>query len=922
MSATGRAKLELPPNVKAKLVKYQRRIWAVKLVEGLCAAALGLILSWMVVFLLDRFYDTTAFQRTAILLVGTIGLAIWLPLVCHRWIWKSRRLEQVARMLKVNHPRLGDYLLGIIELVHDSNFENNSESLTRAALAQADERTKKQNFSNDVPYARHRRWAMIAGAPLLIALVTWMAVPDASSNAFARWLMPWKNIDRFTFTRLESLPDQLILPQAEPTKFAAVLTDASRWNPDSGTAWIDGHKIETKQADRKFEFSLPPFQEPGQIKVRVGDVLKPIKVEPHPRPELVSLTAIVDLPDYLQRTEKVRTEIRGGGLSFLTGSNVTLEAGASRPLNSAALDGESVGVNDNVMKTESIAISDDREVELSWKDELGLTAKTPLKLKLRAAEDEAPTLLCRELDKKRVIMEKEVLSFAVDASDDFGLKTVGLQWTGEPDANSAAQPAVGEKVVFAGTPDATRVDEVTATFSPKSQKIGPQTIRLRVYAEDYLPDRERVYSQTYTVSVLSEEDHAVWLTNRMNDWLKRGIESYERERTLYKRNVELRNLTPEELDRSDTRRQIESQAVAEKAQARQLAALTKSGAKLIEDAARNDQFSSNHLETLAEMMERLQAIHDERMPSVSDLLKKAAQAAASSQPPASNSDPSKAGDPASGQQSNADPKSQQQPSEQPSDGDSKDGSKSVTDDPSLKSPQSEPGQKSEPDDEKSKTPSISMKESSMDTEEPDEESDDQEQDEAAPAPKPKFTLPSVTLNDPDKKKAGACPAGQKLDQAVDAQEELLAEFEAVMDELQQLISNLEGSTFVKRLKAMSRREMVMARDVNDTTLAAFGSSQKDLKPATVDRAKLLAKRQRAHESTLQIIEDDLEAYSNRVQQGKFKTVLAEMRDISAVRQTGVVAERIVGNEPGISIAQVEFLADTFDRWAEQLVGPG
>lgn len=921
MSATGRGKLELPPNMKSKLVKYQRRIWAVKLVEGLCAAALGLILSWMVVFLLDRFYDTTAFQRTAILLIGTIGLAVWLPYVCHRWIWKSRRLEQVARMLKVNHPRLGDYLLGIIELVHDSDFENNSESLTRAALAQAEQETEKKDFSKDVPYAKHRRWAMIVGAPLLIALVAWLSVPEASANAFARWLMPWKNIDRFTFTRLESLPDQLILPQAEPTKFEAVLTDDSRWNPESGTAWIGNHKIESKLADNKFEFALPPFQEAGQIKVRVGDVLKPINVEPHPRPELVSLTAVVDLPDYLQRTEKVRTEIRGGGLSFLTGSNVSLEAGASRPLDSAALDGEAVGVKDKVITTCDIPVNNDQEVELSWKDELGLTAKTPLKLKLRAAEDEAPTLLCRELDKKRVIMAKEVLSFAVDAADDFGLKTVGLEWTGKPDANSDADPADGEKIVFAGNPNATHVDEVTATFSPKSQKIEPQTIQLRVYAEDYLPDRKRVYSQPYTVSILSEEDHAVWLTNRMNDWLKKGIESYERERTLYKRNVELRNLTPEELDRADTRRQIESQAVAEKAQAQQLSALTESGGKLIEDAAANDQFSSNHLETLAEMMERLQAIHDDRMPSVSDLLKKAAQAAASAQPSPSGDKPGDA-EPGSSEPSEPGDSAQQPKEGEPAEsGDSKKGAKSVTDDPSEKSPKSEGGEsESDDDEEENKTPSISMKESSMDVEDPNEE--EEEEQEASPASKPKFTLPSVTLNDPEKKEAGACPAGDKMDEAVDAQEELLAEFESVMEELQKLISDLEGSTFVKRLKAMSRREIVMARDVNDTTLKAFGSSQKELKPATVDRAKLLAKRQRAHESTLQIIEDDLEAYANRVQQGKFKTVLAEMRDLSAVKQTGVVAERIIANEPGTSIAQAEYLADTFDRWAEQLVGPG
>jgi len=920
MSATEKARLELPPNMKSKLVKYQRRIWMVKLVEGLCAAALGLVLSWMIVFLLDRFYDTSAIERTVILLTGTIGLAVWLPYVCHRWIWKSRRLEQVARMLKINHPRLGDYLLGVIELVHGSNFDNNSESLSRAALAQAERETADKDFSKDVPYAKHRRWALIAGIPLLLALITSLAVPNASGNAFARWLMPWKNIDRFTFTKLESLPDHLVLPQAETTSFEAVLTENSRWNPDSAAAWIGGHKIESKQADGKFEFSLPPFQEPGSIKVRVGDVLKPIKIEPHPRPELVSLTALVDLPDYLQRTEMVRTEIRGGGLSFLAGSNVSLEAGASRTLDSASLDGESVSVEDKLMRTDAIAMGNDREVELSWLDKLGLSAKTPLKLKLRAMEDESPSLLCRELDKKRVIMAKEVLSFSIDAADDFGLKTVGLEWTGEPDANSAAEPAVGEKIVFAGNPNATRIDEVTATFSPKSQKIEPQTIRLKVWAEDYLPDRERVYSQGYTITILSEADHAVWLTNRMNDWLKKSIENYERERTLYKRNVELRNLAPEELDRPDTRRQIESQAVAEKAQSRQLSALTDSGTKLIEDATGNDHFSSNHLETLAEMMQRLQDIHENRMPSVSDLLKKAAQAAASSPSQQTAAKPSE-GEPKSSQPQDAKPQSGD-PAEQPSEGgESKDEPKSVSDDPSLNSPKSEGGPNEDPDSEKPKVPSISMKESSMDVEDPDEEPADEEA-ATGPAPKPKFTLPSVTLNDPSKKEAGACPAGDQMEAAIDEQEELLAEFESVMEELQKLISDLEGSTFVKRLKAMSRRELVMAQDVTDSTLKGFGVSRKELKPATVDRAKLLAKRQRAHESTLQTIEDDLQAYSNRVQKGKFKIVLAEMRDLSAVKQTGIVAERIVSNEPGTSIAQVEFLADTFDRWAEQLVGPG
>ena len=212
-----------------------------------------------------------------------------------------------------------------------------------------------------------------------------------------------------------------------------------------------------------------------------------------------------------------------------------------------------------------------------------------------------------------------------------------------------------------------------------------------------------------------------------------------------------------------------------------------------------------------------------------------------------------------------------------------------------------------------------MKESSMDQPKP---SDDQKAAAKSNGSPGKLTLPTVTLNDPNPKSGSSCPAGQKMDQAVDSQEELLAEFQEVAEELQKLIGNLEGSTFVKRLKALSRHELVMASDIDGSTLSAFGSATSDVKAATKKRTELLAERQRAHSETLQHIEDDLEAYSNRVQEGKFKTVLQEMMDQEIVKQVTSVADHMIANEPGMSIAQSELLADTFDRWAEQLVGPG
>ena len=594
--------LQLPDRIRGKLEQFRRRIWFIKLAEGLCAAAFGLLASYLVVFGLDRFMNTGAGLRSAILLTGSMGLAIWFPLVCHKWIWNSRRLEQVARMLKVRHPRLGDYLLGIIELVHSDGNDGRSDALCRAALAQADRETADRDFANDVPHPRHRRWAIVAAVPLTLAITALLLVPAAGSNALQRWLMPWKNIHRYTFTQVESLPAQIVVPMAEQTEFDAQLAETSRWNPGVGSAWVGNHRVDSQLADGKYRFQLPPFKSATNVQLQIGDVREQISIDPQPRPELTSLEAMIELPAYLQRTEPVRREIRGGSLSVVNGSSVAVQATASRELAFASANGAPLNVDGQTIATQATSITESQVLELAWRDALGLSAKTPLKLKIRSSDDEAPSLSCRELEQQRVIMEKDVLAFEVDALDDFGIKTLGMEWSGAPAATSGDQPAKGEKIVYAGNPNATELSAVAATFSPQRESIAPQTIQLRLFAEDYLPDRGRVYSPVYTVYVLSEDEHAIWMTRRLDEWFKQSLETYEQEQQLYKKNVELRNLPVEELDRPETRRKIESQAAAELSQSRRLEALTEAGASLVKEASRNENFGVDHLEKLAEMI--------------------------------------------------------------------------------------------------------------------------------------------------------------------------------------------------------------------------------------------------------------------------------------------------------------------------------
>ena len=61
---------ELPPNLKAKLEQFRRAVWVVKIAEGLLAAVFGLVISYLVVFGLDRFWETPQVLRALILVGG------------------------------------------------------------------------------------------------------------------------------------------------------------------------------------------------------------------------------------------------------------------------------------------------------------------------------------------------------------------------------------------------------------------------------------------------------------------------------------------------------------------------------------------------------------------------------------------------------------------------------------------------------------------------------------------------------------------------------------------------------------------------------------------------------------------------------------------------------------------------------------
>ncbi len=188
-------------------------------------------------------------------------------------------------------------------------------------------------------------------------------------------------------------------------------------------------------------------------------------------------------------------------------------------------------------------------------------------------------------------------------------------------------------------------------------------------------------------------------------------------------------------------------------------------------------------------------------------------------------------------------------------------------------------------------------------------------------PKPSvLRLPVTTLNgaSSSKKKEEETPAEEQVDEAVKEQQDLLAEFDKIADELNRVLANLEGSTLVKRLKAAARLQYRIAGRLTDQVGAAFGVAARRVTgpPAKVLGDMAEQESQASHDVSL--IMDDMQAYFERRAFQRFKSVLDEMRQLDVVGCLRSLGDD-VQEESGVSIAQSEYWSDTLDRWAEDLV---
>jgi hypothetical protein len=635
------SRVAIPESLRLQLADFRRRLWRVKILEAIAAGVIGLLVSFLLVYGLDRILPTPGWVRLLILVGGVSLFGVFAPYWLHRWVWGQRRETQLARLIAKRYPGLGDRLLGVIELQDQGGSADSlSPRLRQAAMEAVAAETGRRKLEEAMPAQKHRRWALAAMGLALVSGAAFTLTPRAGVNALQRWLMPFSKMERYTFTKLDNPPFALSVAYGEAFGVTLKLAKQSEQRPaTAGGRYGMQPGLSAALEKDTYRFMFPGQQDPGTIVFNIGDLRHEVKVAPMPRPATESVRARVIPPAYLGISER-SVDLNTGVVSAVEGSKVLIELEMSRALASGTygptrglssteggkesaaftpLEGK-LTLRDKTASTSELAVGAvPMEIPFSWEDKLGLAGEPGFRVRVDALKDSPPTCYLQGVDRQKVMLPEETIDFEVLAEDDFGVKTTGIEWRGEFNKPTAESPATGELKLADGLAEERHMLK-PAAFSPAALGITPQKIILRGYTEDHFPGRARVYSEAIMIYVMTRDEHAQMLKNQFDRQITELEDLARREQDLLDENERIERLEGDELQKDENRKRLDEQKQKEDETKRRMDDLTKKGEQLMKDAARNGDIDKKTLQKMAESLKSMQELSKEDVPKVQENL--------------------------------------------------------------------------------------------------------------------------------------------------------------------------------------------------------------------------------------------------------------------------------------------------------------
>src|SRR5687768_13764377 len=596
-------KVALPENLERQFGDLRKRLFNLETLFAAGAAVSSVLLSFLLVVISDRLWDTPTWLRAVLFAVGFLGAATALVWWLRKWVVNPPDTKALAVLVQRKYRRLGDRLLGIVELSKEATRRHYfSLELYRAAIARVNEEASKYEFQAAANRTHTRPPLITTSVLLLVVVLPPILLPDGPWNSFRRRLARMARIPRFTLVELAGLPKEKIVAHGERFRLQGqVEYKSALWHPARVRLELaNGQRVEALENSGNFLFEVPGQVQDMKGRIRIGDAEQEVTFLARHRPAMERAGARIELPEYLGYPEQNETA-QGGLIEVVEGSAVSLTGRVSRALQSATMmvgdRTHGVTVNSNLFTTAKVQATDVSEISLVWQDTIGLSNAAPWKLAVQTRKDAAPVPEIEELYRDTAMLETEVLPIPIRASDDFGVKMIGLNWnteeiSGDESTNEVVLPR-RESVQSIAAMD-TKYIEHTVNFSPAVLGIPPETtIEVRAFAVDYLPGRERSESPVYRIHVMGNAQHAEMVRQNLESLLVQLEEVTRLEEKIASETREMKDL--QKLDTPEAAKKISELEQAQQQNAAQLQELAQEGMKTLREALRNPAFNEDTL---------------------------------------------------------------------------------------------------------------------------------------------------------------------------------------------------------------------------------------------------------------------------------------------------------------------------------------
>jgi hypothetical protein len=625
--------VDLPEGLRRQFAHVSRRLWSAETAMAGCVAVGALVLSYLGLFLSDRCLDTPVWLR---LTAGIAGLGAVLSAGywwTARWLLKPR--DSLARAVHVQrfYRRLGDRLLGVVELADErARPADFSPALYRAAIQQVAAEAAEFDFGNTVNLRPAKSSVTALLGLLALSLLPLLLVPAAGWNSFRRWIAPTAAIDRYTLVALEELPRQQIVPHGEPFDVECAVRYRSFWRPTRAFCRYAGQdRIEATVQGGRLRFRVPGQTQRGLLRVQLGDAQRQLPVLPTYRPSLQQLSATIDLPKYLGYSP-VDEEIQTGSLAVLEGSRVAFQGKASRALTAAGLEigdqkPQPLAVQGDTFSSAALELGAASACVFTWRDQLGLDNSVPWRLAIQPRKDAPPEPELPDLQRENSVLATDVIEVKAVARDDFGVRDLGLNWDRASDSPATNRSARQTFLVPAESRQQRQLQE-TFRFSPALLNIPPDTtIELQAWARDFFPGRPPATTPVYRVYVLGNAQHAEMVRANLESLLSHLEEVTRLEEKIAGDTRELKDRDKPAAD--DTASRLAQTAAEQTRNATMLDQIAQGGGKLLLEAMKNPAFSEDTLREWTRKFQDLQGLARGPMPRAAGTLQSAGQSPAS-----------------------------------------------------------------------------------------------------------------------------------------------------------------------------------------------------------------------------------------------------------------------------------------------------